>query len=892
MSLETLLFLREIEEISWSVENGPSGVYLHDEPEVICNDARKVVLIGQDDDKDDVEEEWIIFSRQVFDKTIDAGHVEVAFALDSSDKGSQNPSVRRVEGFPLVVFFPTILPTNLGFVIQGPYRTTPSRDNVPRDDSWNRHLVEETSALLVDALVGLRELGLLVVSAIQCLPLDASRFPEGNRFVPLFHAVREALMENPLLPAYGGGHVAAQKAKLARTQALRDLIGPEQLAGLFPSDDRLVWVSDEITLNQTPLLHSYLTRELDIDEVTPNWLIRKLSAVFLEAQSDEWIERLYEFLNGQRGIFNRLWGLTPPLLRLEDGTHVVFDNEKSPNAYLPSDTPTGFPTVKTSVCQSEEAREFLKYLGLRTPAPVDDVIVNVLPKYRKDSVKIPDCEYQADIERVLVAFDTDSNAQRRNLLTALRDAKFVVAVDTDSGASQFVLPDKPYLATERLKSLFEGVPGVLMVDDSKSCLRGERIRRLLRTAGTPEYLLPTEVRPSLTNEDKRKLRSRIGITYELSVEDFTLKGLDSLLTVLTHLPVDQAASRAALLWDALHDVHTQRRDSSFDGTYRWFWYSPRAATFPARFVQKLRETTWVPDKSGTLQIPRAVVFNETGWNENPSLEEKFGFKPNVLDVLAIEAGIEPGALVLLKSLGITTEAQLKELLGEPADSSDSPEDVSGVATDNDLKPRPSSTERTGAMSLLEDTDIGGVGTPSGTRAASSGAKNRDRRQTSRGARNVASKNLARGQEFVSYVAVSPDEADEDPDGLQHQERMSLEDQAINLIVSREPALQRTRTNNPGFDLIESGSDGKPIRLIEVKAMKGTLYDRPVGLTRTQFQFAQKHQGAYWLYVVENAGDLEQSRIVAINDPAGKARTFTFDQGWVEASEILKNPDMQ
>ena len=57
------------------------------------------------------------------------------------------------------------------------------------------------------------------------------------------------------------------------------------------------------------------------------------------------------------------------------------------------------------------------------------------------------------------------------------------------------------------------------------------------------------------------------------------------------------------------------------------------------------------------------------------------------------------------------------------------------------------------------------------------------------------------------------------------------------------------------------------------------------MTRKQFEFAQARQDAYWLYVVENAGDAGQSRIVRIKNLAGKAQTSTFDHGWAGASEL-------
>jgi hypothetical protein len=116
--------------------------------------------------------------------------------------------------------------------------------------------------------------------------------------------------------------------------------------------------------------------------------------------------------------------------------------------------------------------------------------------------------------------------------------------------------------------------------------------------------------------------------------------------------------------------------------------------------------------------------------------------------------------------------------------------------------------------------------------------------------------------------------------------LALEEKAIKIILAREPELRRTPTNNPGFDLVAADSEGAQIKWVEVKAMTGTLQDRPVGLSRTQFDCARDHGSAYWLYVVERASDPDRVRIVCVQDPAGRARTFTFDQGWLSIAEIL------
>ena len=452
LSTRTLLFLRQIEEIQWKdIDDGISGLYMRGKRELIGGNARKVVLIGQDDESGEVEEDYIVFSREVCQQRESVGHVEIAFSLEIGD-ATEQPKIQPATNTELVAFFPTVLSTNLGFVMQGPYRTTPSRDNVPENDDWNRHLVEETSHLLIDALMELRKIGLLSVSVLECLPLDdpssaslsfnlRPRRSVPSRFKPLFCAVKEVLYREPLLPAYNGGHIAGQNALLARGRGLRELISPTQLTELYESDSNMLWLSDEITADRTSELHDYLTSIINIEEVTPESLVRKLDKAFLETQLNEWTQRLYEFLNGQGGLQIRRLMLNKPLARLDDGTHTVALIGEHPQVYLPTEHTTDFPTVRASVCESESSLKFLKGLGLREPDLVDDVIAHVLPKYQKGKVSVSDVDYQSDISRILNAYDTDSREQRDRLVTALRKAKFIAAVDAVSGSAQCVLPE-------------------------------------------------------------------------------------------------------------------------------------------------------------------------------------------------------------------------------------------------------------------------------------------------------------------------------------------------------------------------------------------------------------------------------------------------------------------
>lgn len=919
LGARTLLFLRQIEEIAWSVNGGASGLYLKENAEDVGDGCRRVTLVGERKGEPVVEETWLVFSRETqTDADTQAGFVEIAFLLQE-DKDRKRWSIQCVDASPLNAFFPTVVTTHLGFLVQGPYRTTPSRDNVPPRDVWNVKLVQETATLLLDALWALKSQNLLDVAALQSLPIERTKYPEGSMFAPLFDTIRTALSSEPLLPRAGGGWTAAKNARLARTQELRELFDSKQLGALLDAPEDVHWLSGDITRDTAATLRNYLMQELKIGELTPELVLPRLTKEFLEAQPDEWILKLYEFLGGQSALVRQGRVSNIPLVRVEDGSHVVADADGQPQAFLPSAINTDFPTVPKSVCCTAKSMEFLKALGLTEPDAVDDVVRNVIPRYKKETVDADGDDYDADIKRILNAFGTQHRGQRDKLIAALKEASFVMAVDAGDGGRYVAKPDDVYRATERLKELFAGVAGVMLVDDSYSCLKGEDIRELLLACGVARGLTPESVECELTPLDLRSFRTKAGYedkTWEEPPEDHTLRGLPELLAFLPTLDVEGRRKRANLLWEALMEVDQRLRSGAFTGSYSWMYYKTRSATFDAAFVRQLNAAAWIPDADGILQQPEFVVFESLGWEENPVLTTKIRFKPPIIDQLAIEAGIEPKVLEMLKKRGLTSVAELLTALGEeaqpestaPAHSGtedvDAPGSDSAGTVEDALKnllgdappPAPPIPDPTANDPVGGGNGAGGGGTgtsPAGGRGGG-GSRNKGKSASASGGRTAhgttrpRSPGSAGGRPFISYVAAHPEDEESDPDGLDQAARMALEAKAIGLILSREPEWRRTPTHNPGFDLYQVDEQSGAKRWCEVKAMTGSFTDRPVGLSRKQFDCAAEHGEAYWLYVVECAVT-DKARLVRIQNPAGKARTFTFDHGWLDVAAADNEP---
>ena len=700
LGVRALLFLRQIEEIAWEIEGGESGQYLR-ESKRVDDGVRRVSVIGRGGLGDEFYEEWLVFSHEVSAKGTPAGHVEIAFL-----KNRDNGAIQSVNDSKLAAFFPTKIDVNVGFLVQGPYRTTPSRDTVPLHDPWNKRLIDETAALLVKALGWLRDNELLDSNVLQCMPLaeDAIDFPLGGDtykhrptdsvlYNSLFDAAKDAFKSDALLPGLRGGYLSDEQALLGRGDELRELFSSDQLSALYEVPG-INWLSADITQDRAPALRGYLMSELGIREVAPESIIPALGNGFLESQSDEWIINLYRFLNARAAT--RLASRRAPIIRLENGEHVSAGSR----IRLPSESKTEFPTARSAICADPEALAFLKSLGLIEPDLVDDVIQHVLPKYAECPIDVDAADYEADVGRVLSAYNTDLTSQRATLVQNLRTSRFVRAIDAGTGEETWATPGDVYLRTGRLPELFGGVAGVRFVNGLCESLQSERAQAMLGECGATSRLKRVATYKYFTLAKRQEMRRGEGSSRpsEDKVQDWTIPGLSQLLETLPTLNESERVKRAGLLYDALAEYANHHPgNDAFSGSYTWFYYRRRNQPFPASFAELLNNTPWVPDSNGELRLPRDMQIDALGWEEHPLLQSHIRFKPPeparqpVVTALADAAGVEPEVIDLIKERGITV-GKLRELLeAQPDDGAPtgvtSGETPSGDNGASDLPPQ-------------------------------------------------------------------------------------------------------------------------------------------------------------------------------------------------------------
>ncbi len=563
--------------------------------------ARQVTL-----SQDGRQEEWLVWHRQV--EGHEGQRIEIAFRLEAGQ-------IVPVADSPLTVFFPTEKETFLGFLIQGPYRTTPARDNIPGHDPSNQALVRQTGALLTDVLQELRDDDLLTVQAVAALPLDAARFPAGSMFRPLYDSVGEALTTEALIPVADGGYGVAVDLELADGAEMHELLDPDQLGALCGAG-RPVWFADQsITEHLTPGLWRYLREEIGIDEITPAEVVSRVTSEFLQAQSDEWITRFYVFLFTHSALWRapRFEGDQPgparakPVIRLEDGSQVApFDDQDRPVVHLPGPVASSLPTVRRAIAESPAARQFLKALNLTEPDVVAEVLQIILPRY--DGLNVAEfdpahdldmAQHDADLDCVMRALDEAAGGRREELLERLRRTAFLIGENAATSEQRLTPPPGLYQRSKELEVYFDGNPDVWFAGDRYGPwlvqLRGMGVRQAV------------EVRTRTPNQ-----AGYVVITVEFGRNERGLDGFDPGAEIdgLEFALLHPGHARSEYVWNVLLAPNRRLVAGVVERSALVSFSDSSLENVRSAIGLAAEREAWLPGRDGTLRRPAELSVDD------------------------------------------------------------------------------------------------------------------------------------------------------------------------------------------------------------------------------------------------------------------------------------------
>jgi hypothetical protein len=568
-------------------------------------------------------EEWLVWERPAEELGAGARPAEIAFLVEDGRLVPCGSS-------PLVVFFPTEKETFLGFLVQGPYRTTPARDNVPGHDPANQVLVRETGVLLADVLRQLRDEGLLTAEVLQALPLDATRFAAGTMFAPLFDAVADLLAAEPLVPVAGGGYGVSVELELADRAEVRELLSPGQLGTLLGAGRPVSFTGESISERHTPELWRYLRDEIGLDEITPAAVVERITGEFLAAQADEWIARFYAFLATDSTLGRAARAM--PVIRLEDGSQVVpVNDEDRPLVYLPGPAASRLPTVRRAVAEAPGARPFLAALELAEPDLVAEALQIVLPRY--DDLELEDlglAGHDADLETVVRALDEAPPGPREELLGRLARTPFLIGENAATGEQRLLPPPRLYQRSKELEVYFEANPDAWFAADRY----GPWLAQLRGMGVRPEV----EVRARTPNQ-----LGYVVITVEFGRNERGLGGFDPAAEIdgLAFALARPGYARSEYVWNTLLAPNRRLVSGVVERSVLPSFADVTQEEVRSALAETLEREEWLPGRDGTFRRPAEVSLDDLPptFARDEGLAQALGMLQPVVGLAAERLGV-------------------------------------------------------------------------------------------------------------------------------------------------------------------------------------------------------------------------------------------------------------
>lgn len=610
-----LLFLRHVESLEVNVDGEDDIVLGRKTIPKTENWVRIVSLVS--DDGGSSEQRWLVTERAC-QLTGTAGksvsvRVEIAFALASSDTDSEI-TVENHDGATLAVFFPTDKPTHTGFILQGPYRTTPARDNILVNDPINERLVRETCELVVETLFWLRDQDCLTTEVFHTLPLSRADFPAGSLLHPLFEHVLDALTEQPLLPAHADApdepkFICGNQAVAASDPELRELLTNDELKEALGGDTDWRWLAEDMPLDGDGALAVYLRDEIEIQEFTAEDFVS-----WLETKDADWWKDLdepcllsaYRYLHSQPAEHKRLRKL--PLVRLESGEHVSPDEQA---VFFPPDNTherkelepflSQLPIIRSTLLANDvnkTVESFLLKIGVARLVASEFIKHYFIPRYQGSN----DTTVEEDLalgRYLFRAFQRMSEEEWDEVTEKLSEVKWLLCsqaskpdtVDLRNAGEAYL--GKRYTDDPGLEDYFSASPDMWIVSEDYH-ETGEDWLTFLETLGCSS--VPRKI------EDGHEIDGLAGILAKLSRAEgeeclrLACTIFDTLSATVPEVEYDRRN------WGIVTNLTWVRRPGPRGGDYR-------PVTEPARFITSLKEKAWLPQILGVLCRPGDLFEN-------------------------------------------------------------------------------------------------------------------------------------------------------------------------------------------------------------------------------------------------------------------------------------------
>ncbi len=283
----TLLFLKNIENISYEIFDGENGEYLR-----IDEENNEFTLVGKGE-----ETHWLRFDKDVRiydeeDRKDKDCIINIAFRLNISDGIKEIIPLKNVDKSVSIYFPAEKEVSNLRFILNAPFASVTSRDSI-RDCDSNKSLIKEFSVFIKEVLEKISKMGYMKMNFLKVLPNKEDNISEI--YWPIFQSVYDEYKTKPYFIIQDGGLDYLNNVVKAYRVAVYELFSTEDINYIFDKQN-LKWLKNPALENS---LESKFLNMFNIKVVTAVDLLCKNKSIekILKLKDDNWFYKLLKQLN-------------------------------------------------------------------------------------------------------------------------------------------------------------------------------------------------------------------------------------------------------------------------------------------------------------------------------------------------------------------------------------------------------------------------------------------------------------------------------------------------------------------------------------------------------------------------------------------------------------------
>lgn len=292
----TLLFLKNIESISYELDDSRKGEFLR-----IDEKNNQVTLLG----KNNEETHWLRFDKQIKiedeeDSKIKDCTINIAFKLKKSDFGAKE-IISTDSG--VSIFFPAEKEvSNLRFIINAPFASTIARDSV-RNCKSNRLLINELSLFIKEVLQQISEYGYMCMNFFKVLPNNDDNIPE--MYMPIFESIYEEYESKPYFITQSNKLDYLKNVVKAYRAVIYELFSDEDINEIL-NKKNLKWLKNP-SLDNSPeskFLNMFNIKKLTVYDLLSKKSINLLNII--KTKENKWFYKMFKQLFKEISEFENL----------------------------------------------------------------------------------------------------------------------------------------------------------------------------------------------------------------------------------------------------------------------------------------------------------------------------------------------------------------------------------------------------------------------------------------------------------------------------------------------------------------------------------------------------------------------------------------------------------